>query len=112
MTVARLFKFLVLPGQEKAYAAYLQDVVTPIDEAAHRDDVFVRLVTLVPEGEADWNHGRIFFFRDAGQRAAFAARIAGHAAAFDGNADATAARKARAETLRRLIATADYTLAD
>jgi hypothetical protein len=107
-----MFRFLVLAGQEKAYATYLRDVVTPIDDAAHRDDVFVKLVTLVPEGEAAWNHGRIFLFRDVAQRDGFAARIAAHAATFDGSADATARRKAQAESLRRLIGVSDYTLED
>ena len=112
MSPARLFKFRVLPGQEAAYAAYLRGVVTPIDEAAHRDDVFAKLVTLTPDGEAAWNHGRVFVFRDLAQRDAFAARIAAHAAAFDGSAEATARRKAQAETLRRLIGVSDYTLED
>lgn len=110
MKCARMFKFLVLPGQEAAYAAYLRDVVTPIDAAAHRDGVFAELVTLTPEGEAGWNHGRVFLFRDVAQRDGFAAGIAAHAAVFDGSAEATARRKAQAETLRRLIAVSDFAL--
>lgn len=105
---ARMFKFLVLPGQEQAYAGYLRDVVTPIDAAAHADDVFVDLATVTPEGTASWNHGRVFTFRDRSQRDAFAARMAGHAAAFDGSAEATARRKAFAETMRRQVAVTDY----
>jgi len=110
MSCARLFKFLVLPGQAQAYADYLAAVVTPIDAAAHADDVFVSLVTLTPDAPSAWNHGRLFTFRDRAQRAAFAARIAAHAAAFDGSAEATARRKAQAETMRRLIAVSDYDL--
>jgi hypothetical protein len=87
-------------------------VVTPIDEAAHHDDVFVKLVTITPEGEAAWNHGRLFLFRDLVQRDAFAARIAAHAALFDGSADATSRRKAQAESLRRLIGVSDYAFGD
>ena len=109
MKCARIFQFRVLPGQETSYADYLRDVVAPIDEAAHRDGIFENLVTIVPEAaDAGWNHGRIFIFRDAAQREVFAAGIAGHAAAFDGNADATARRKAFAEQLRTLIAVCDF----
>lgn len=110
MTCARLFKFLVLPGCEAQYTAYLRDVVAVIDAAAHRDGVYETLVTIMPQGEADWDHGRLFRFRDAAQREAFATRMAAHAAAFDGSAEATARRKAFAETLRRQIAVSDYLL--
>ena len=40
------------------------------------------------------------------------ARMAAAALAFDGSADATARRKAFAETLRRQIAIADYAMPD
>lgn len=108
MAFARLFKFRVLPGREQAYADYLRDVVTPIDAMAHAADVFVELVTVMPEGAAAWNHGRLFTFRDRDQRDAFAARMAEHAARFDGTAEATRARKAFAETLRTQVAVSDY----
>ena len=108
MIFARLFKFLVLPGQDEAYAAYLRDVVTPIDEVAHKAGVFDRLHTIVPEGETCWNHGRIFIFRDRAQRDAFAVRIAEHTAVFDGDAGATANRKSFAESLRRLVGMSDF----
>ena len=112
MACARMFKFLVLPGMEQAYADYLRDVVTPIDRIAHASDAFVGLITITPEGEAAWTHGRFFTFRDAEHRAAMPARMAAVALAFDGSADATARRKAFAETLRRQIAIADYALPD
>ena len=108
MTFARMFKFLILPGQEHAYAGYLRDVVTPIDEAAHKAGVFDRLHTIMPDGEAGWNHGRVFLFIDRAQRDAFAARMAEQAAAFDGSAAATARRKAFAETLRRQVGISDF----
>ncbi len=108
MATIRMFKFFVLPGQEQAYADYLRDVVTPIDAIAHDADVFVRLVTITPEGEAAWNHGRVFIFRVAAQRDAMPARMAAAALTFDGSEDATRQRKAFAETLRRQIAVADY----
>ena len=108
---ARMFKFWVLPGMEQAYADYLRDVVTPIDSIAHDADVFVRLVTITPEGgDSDWNHGRVFIFRDAAQRDAMPARMAAAALAFDGSAEATVRRKAFAETLRRQISITDYGL--
>ncbi len=110
MRTARMFKFRILPGMEKAYGDYLRDVVTPIDEAAHKADVFMELVTVTPDGEAAWNHGRIFLFRDGAQREAFAAGMAQAAAAFDGSEDAKIKRKAYAETLRTLITTSDYTI--
>ncbi|HVW73833.1 MAG TPA: hypothetical protein VHC39_09350 [Rhizomicrobium sp.] len=108
MTFARMFKFHVFADREAAYAAYLRDVVTPIDEAAHKAGAFDRLATVTPQSAGDWNHGRVFFFRDRAQRDAFAASIAQHAAVFDGSAEATAARKARAETLRKLVAIFDF----
>ncbi|MDB5739695.1 MAG: hypothetical protein JWP16_735 [Alphaproteobacteria bacterium] len=108
MAAIRMFKFFVLPGQEQTYADYLHDVVTPIDKIAHDADVFVRLVTITPEGEAAWNHGRVFIFRDPAQREAMPARMAAVALAFDGSEEATRDRKAFAETLRRQIAVADY----
>ncbi len=97
MKTARMFKFLVLPGRERAYGDYLRDVVTPIDEAAHKADTFLELVTLTPNGESAWNHGRVFVFRDAAQRAAF-----------DGSDEARIKRKAYAETLRRQIVVSGY----
>ncbi|HEX4026850.1 MAG TPA: hypothetical protein VHX18_04460 [Rhizomicrobium sp.] len=108
MIFARMFKFLVLPGQEQAYCDYLRDVVSPIDTAAHQADVFLELRTITPDGGADWNHGRIFTFRDRAQRDAFAARMAEQAAFFDGNSEATRLRKARAETMRRQVEVSDY----
>ena len=108
MTFARMFKFLVLPGQQEAYAAYLRDIVSRIDEAACEAGVFDRLHTIVPEVAGDWNHGRMFLFRDRAQRDGFAVRIAEHAAAFDGDTAATAARKVFADTLRGLIGVADF----
>ncbi len=110
MTCARMFKFQVLQGREADYAAYLRDVVTPIDEAAHRGGVFETLVTVTPDKPGAWNHGRIFTFRDAAQREAFAARMAACAGTFDGSAEATASRKVFAETLRRQVAVSDYGL--
>jgi hypothetical protein len=109
MAAIRMFKFFVLPGREQAYANYLRDVVAPIDAIAHDADTFVRLVTITPEGSSsDWNHGRVFIFRDAAQRDAMPARMAAAALAFDGSEDATHHRKALAETLRRQVAVADY----
>jgi hypothetical protein len=109
MGAIRMFKFLVLPGQEQAYAEYLRDVVTPIDKVAHDADAFIRLVTITPEsGDSSWNHGRAFVFRDAAHRDAMPARMAAAALAFDGSEDATRRRKAFAETLRRQIAVTDY----
>jgi hypothetical protein len=108
MGAIRMFKFFVLPGQEQAYTDYLRDVVTPIDRIAHDADVFVRLITITPEDEAAWNHGRVFVFRDRAQRDAMPARMAAAALAFDGDAEATTRRKAFAETLRRQIAVSDY----
>jgi hypothetical protein len=108
MTFARLFQYLVLPGQAQSYAAYLRDVVTVIDEDAHRAGIFDRLHTIIPDTAADWNHGRVFLFQDRAQRDGFAARMAERAAAFDGEADATARRKAYAETLRRLVGVVDF----
>jgi hypothetical protein len=110
MTCTRMFKFQILSGREADYAAYLRGVVAVIDAAAHDDGVFETLVTITPDAPTDWNHGRIFTFRDTAQRAAFAGRMASHAAAFDGSADATAKRKAFAETLRRQVAVADYSV--
>lgn len=108
---ARIFKFRVLPGQQEAYDAYLRTVVTPIDEAARTVGVFERLVTIIPRGGADWNHGRIFIFRDEMQRGAFAERMAMAAQVFDGSEAARDARKAYAETLRALVAIEDYDIA-
>ncbi len=106
MACVRMFKFLVL--QEQAYADYLRDVVTPIDRIAHDADVFVRLVTVTPQGGSVWNHGRAFIFRDAAQRAAMSAGMAAAALAYDGSEEATRRRKAHAETLRRQVAVSDY----
>jgi hypothetical protein len=108
VTCARLFKFKVLAGQARAYAAYLREVVEPIDAAAHEAGVFDRLHTVTPDTRAGWNHGRIFIFLDRAQRDAFAARMAEHASDFDGSAEATAVRKAYAETLRSLISISDF----
>jgi hypothetical protein len=110
MAAIRMFKFLVLPGQEQAYADYLRDVVAPIDAIAHAADAFVSLVTVTPEAQSGWNHGRVFTFRDAAHRAAMPAAMAAAALAFDGSAEATARRKAFAETLRRQVAVSDYAL--
>jgi hypothetical protein len=107
---ARLFKFQILDGQEAAYAAYLEGAVVAIDAMAHRSDVFVDLITIQPETSGDWNHGRLFIFHDHSQRAAFAGRMAAASLAFDGSEAARDARKAQAETLRRLVATTDYDL--
>jgi hypothetical protein len=108
MTFARLFKFRVLPGRETTYADYLKTVVTPIDDAAHKKGVFERLFTLTPENAEDWNHGRIFLYRDRAQRDAFAAQMAACAGTYDGSADETAKRKAYAETLRSLVEVCDF----
>ena len=108
MSFARLFKFLVLPGQEQVYSDYVRDVVTPIDEAAHKAGVFDRLQTIIPQAGKDWNHGSIFFFRDLGQRDVFTARMAQQAAIFDGSDAATKDRKSHAETMRRLVGTSDF----
>lgn len=111
MGAIRMFKFLVLPGMEQAYADYLRDVVTPIDRIARQADAFLELITITPEsGDAGWNHGRVFTFRDAAHRDAMPARMAAAALAFDGSAEATARRKAYAETLRRQIAITDYAM--
>jgi hypothetical protein len=110
MKTARMFKFRMLPGMEQAYGDYLRDVVTPIDDVAHKAGVFLELITVTPEDDAAWNHGRIFIFRDGAQRDAFAAAMAQAAAAFDGSDAAKIKRKAYAETLRTLVATSDYTL--
>ncbi|HEY0266657.1 MAG TPA: hypothetical protein VGC16_07895 [Rhizomicrobium sp.] len=110
MKTARMFKFRIRPGMEQAYADYLRDVVTPIDAVAHKADVFRELVTVMPDGETSWNHGRLFIFRDAAQRDAFAAGMADAAAAFDGSEAAKVKRKAYAETLRKQVAVSDYTL--
>jgi hypothetical protein len=108
---ARLFKFQVLDGQETAYAAYLETVVTAIDRVAHKSDVFIDLITIRPQAaDSAWNHGRLFTFRDHAQRAAFAGGVAEAALAFDGSEAAREARKATAETMRRLVAVADYDL--
>lgn len=108
---ARLFKFLVRDGQDAAYAAYLETAVAAIDAMAHRQDVFVALITIRPEAaDGAWNHGRLFTFRDHAQRQAFAARIAEASLVFDGSEAAREARKAHAETLRSLVAVADYDL--
>jgi hypothetical protein len=105
----RMFKFLVLPGMEQAYADYLREVVAPIDAAAHAAGVFLELLTVTPDAaETDWSHGRVFTFRDRAHREAMPAAMAKAAAAFDGSEDARDKRKAYAETLRRQIAIADY----
>ncbi len=106
---ARMFKFLVLPGQEQAYDDYLRDVVAPIDAVAHDAGAFLALLTVTPDTvDAAWNHGRIFTFRDHAHREAMPAAMAKAAAAFDGSEEARITRKAYAETLRRQIAIADY----
>jgi hypothetical protein len=106
MTCARLFKYDVL--QADAYREYLRDVVEPIDRAAHDAGAFVAVMTIVPEGEGGWTQGRLFTFRDRDHRAAFADAMAAQAAAFDGSEAAKRTRKQYAETLRRLVAVADY----
>jgi hypothetical protein len=106
MTCARLFKYFVL--RDEAYRDYLRDVVEPIDRAAHDADAFVSVMTIVPETKKSWTQGRLFTFRDHAQRAAFADAMAAQAASFDGGEAARAARKQHAETLRRLVAVADY----
>jgi len=106
---ARMFKFRVLPGMEQAYADYLREVVTPIDAVAHAADAFVELITVTPDAvETEWNHGRVFTFRDRAHREAMPAAMAKAAAGFDGSDEARVKRKAYAETLRRQIAIADY----
>jgi hypothetical protein len=105
---ARLFKFRVADGQEAAYAAYLAGPVAAIDAMAHQDGVFADLITITPDNAGAWNHGRLFIFHDSAQRAAFADRMAQASLAFDGSAAARDARKTRAETMRRLVATADF----
>ena len=107
---ARLFKFQVLDGQEAAYAAYLEGPVAAIDAMAHKDDAFADLITIRPQAAGGWNHGRLFVFRDHAHRAAFAGRMAEASLAFDGSDAARDARKARADTMRRLVAAADYDL--
>jgi hypothetical protein len=108
---ARLFKFHVLDGQEAAYAAYLETAVAAIDAMAHKSNVFIELITIRPQAaHSTWNHGRLFTFRDHAQRAAFADAIAEASLAFDGSEAARDARKAAAETMRRLVAVADYDL--
>jgi len=109
---ARLFKFYVPPGQQQAYDAYLRDVVTPIDAAAHASGVFESLITITPRRPGDWNHGRLFTFANEAQREAFAGRMAGAAMGFDGSEAARDARKAHAETLRTLIGSEDYDFTD
>ena len=108
---ARLFKFQVPQGREAAYTAYLEGPVAIIDAMAHQADAFVDLVTIRPDAsDTAWNHGRLFTFRDRDQRAAFAGRMAEASLAFDGSAAARDRRKADAESLRRLVAVADYDL--
>lgn len=110
MTCVRLFQYAVLPGMEAAYQDYLRAAVEPIDRAAHARDAFVEVFTIAPDQPDDWTIGRLFTFRDAAQRAAMPAIMAACAQDFDGGEAATAARKARAETLRRLVAVKDYSL--
>lgn len=105
----RMFKFLVLPGMEQAYADYLREVVAPIDAVAHDAGAFLALLTVTPDAmDAAWNYGRVFTFRDHAHREAMPAAMAKAAAAFDGSEEARDKRKAYAETLRRQIAIADY----
>ena len=105
---ARMFKFRVLPGMEQAYADYLREVVTPIDAVAHAAGAFLELLTVTPDATEDWNHGRVFTFRDRAHRETMPAAMAKAAAGFDGSDEARVKRKAYAETLRRQIAVADY----
>jgi len=108
MRYVRLFKYVVL--RDKAYSDYLRDVVEPIDRAAHAADVFLDVMTIVPQQEEDWTQGRLFTFRDRAQRNAFAEAMALHAAVFDGSEEARIWRKRYANTMRKLIAVFDYDL--
>jgi hypothetical protein len=108
---ARLFKFLVFDGQEANYATYLETVVAAIDALAHKDDVFVDLTTIRPDTVNDvWNHGRLFTFRTRQQREMFSDGMSQASLAFDGSEAARQARKAHAETMRRLVEISDYEL--
>lgn len=108
--LARLFKYAVHPGMEDAYRAYLGDVVAVIDHAAHKEGVFEQVFIIEPEQAADWTQGRLFTFRDLAQRDAFAGRMAAQALAYDGGVETQKARKAHAETMRRLTGTQDFRL--
>ena len=101
---ARLFKFLVAAGQEGAYAAYLDGPVAAIDAMAHKDDVFVELITIQPDSAGAWNHGRLFLFRDHAQRAAFAARMAQASLAFDGSEAIVSTQRVRRIAMGRAAA--------
>jgi hypothetical protein len=106
---ARAFKVRVLPGQEAAYARYLQEVVEPIDAIAHAAGVFAHMHAVRPEDPgADWTHARVFFFTDDAQRQRFTDTMAQAAAQFDGSGAATERRKALAATLRVTVGTSDY----
>ena len=108
---ARAFRVRVLPGQEAAYARYLREVVEPIDALAHGEGVFAQMFAIRPEAPgADWTHARVFLFRDMLQRERFTEAMAACALRFDGAADATARRKAFADTLRVALGGRDYTV--
>lgn len=109
LVCARAFRVRVLPGQEEAYARYLHDVVEPIDAMAHDAGVFAHMLAMRPEyAGAAWTHARVFFFADTAQRERFTATMAQAAARFDGDAEATARRKAYADTLRVTVGNFDY----
>ncbi len=106
---ARSFRVRVLPGQEAAYERYLRDVVEPIDAMAHAAGVFAQMLAMRPEyAGADWTHARVFLFADTAQRDRFTAAMAQAAGRFDGDAAATARRKAFADTLRVTVGNYDY----
>ena len=106
---ARAFKVRVIPGQEAAYAQYLREVVEPIDVLANEAGVFAHMLAMRPESAgADWTHARVFFFADTAQRERFTAAMAACAGRFDGSVEATARRKAFADTLRVALGGSDY----
>lgn len=106
---ARAFRVRVVPGQEAAYTRYLREVVEPIDALAHEAGVFAQMFAIRPETPgADWTHARVFLFRDTQQREGFTEAMAACAVRFDGGADATAKRKAFADTLRVALGSRDY----
>jgi len=105
----RSFQYQVLPGRAADYAAYLREVVEPIDRQAHADGAFEEVFTVEPLARQEPPMlCRVFRFRDEAQLQAFAGRMAQAAARFDASAQATAQRKAHAETLRTLVGVHDY----